>query len=235
VHPDAPCALRMLWSTLPPEEVAVAIYPQLSSWAGPEEVAFPRHSLSQVWLGGLGGEGPGACFYRVDSHNFGCRVHSSLTHILTAHTLTHAQIPPHVCAPTLQAAMALSDQPIFLLDTYSSLIVLYAMREGSGSPPFPPPQRSLLRQHINAVRQVRQRTPMLRMLREGVDDTHEFMRWLIEDAAAEEEGGGEGGASAAAEREERGGGGDDEEMLRLPFVHFLEAVEALAVQMLEEK
>ena len=47
-HPDEACAQRTLWAALPPPELANALYPQLSSWSSPDELAFPRHSLSRA-------------------------------------------------------------------------------------------------------------------------------------------------------------------------------------------
>lgn len=137
-HPDAPAAARLLWETLTPAELAVAVYPQLSSWAGPDRLAFPRHSL--------------------------CR-----------------------------AALALSKQPIYLIDAYSELVVFYAAQGrpggaegGDEAPPFPPPPGSLLRQHCSALAQARRMTPRVVFVREGEGPEAErrFGRWLIEDERA---------------------------------------------------
>jgi len=49
-HPDTMCALRVLWETLPPEELSIAISPHLSSWHSPDSLAFPRHTLSRAAL-----------------------------------------------------------------------------------------------------------------------------------------------------------------------------------------
>jgi hypothetical protein len=129
-HPDAASALRTLSSTLPPEELAAAVYPQLSSWSAPDDLAFPRHSLSR-------------------------------------------------------AAMALSGQPIYLLDTYSSLIIYYTAEATTHGVPFPPPPGSALRRHVAAVRQARRVTPRVLMVREGEERAGRFLEWLIEDGGEE--------------------------------------------------
>jgi len=138
-HPDTLCALRTLWDILPPAELATAIYPHLSSWASPDQLAFPRHSL--------------------------CR-----------------------------AALALSRQPIYLLDAYRSLVVFYAslghqhsisdgvITANSDSAPFPPPHQSQLRQHCAALSQARRLTPRVTVVREGEPGADQmFGQWLIED------------------------------------------------------
>jgi hypothetical protein len=137
-HPDTLCALRTLWDILPPAELATAVYPHLSSWASPDQLAFPRHSL--------------------------CR-----------------------------AALALSRQPIYLLDAYRSLVVFYASQghqhsSSSGgahtanAAPFPPPHHSRLRQHCAALSQARRLTPRITVVREGEPGADQiFGQWLIED------------------------------------------------------
>jgi Sec23/Sec24 trunk domain len=134
-HPDTLCALRTLWDILPPAELATAVYPHLSSWASPDQLAFPRHSL--------------------------CR-----------------------------AALALSRQPIYLLDAYRCLVVFYASQghQHSGadntnsSAPFPPPHHSRLRQHWAALSQARRLTPRVTVVREGEPGADQiFGQWLIED------------------------------------------------------
>jgi hypothetical protein len=135
-HPDTLCALRTLWDILPPAELATAVYPHLSSWASPDQLAFPRHSL--------------------------CR-----------------------------AALALSRQPIYLLDAYRSLVVFYASQghQHSSTPnaaaaaaPFPPPHHSRLRQHCAALSQARRLTPRVTVVREGEGEGDQiFGQWLIED------------------------------------------------------
>ncbi|KAG7672316.1 hypothetical protein Ndes2526B_g06689 [Nannochloris sp. 'desiccata'] len=138
-HPDTLCALRTLWDILPPAELAIAVYPHLSSWASPDQLAFPRHSL--------------------------CR-----------------------------AALALSRQPIYLLDAYRSLVVFYASeghqhRNSNGvdtanseSALFPPPHSSILRQHCAALSQARRLTPRVTVVREGDPGADKILgQWLIED------------------------------------------------------
>lgn len=36
LHPDTPTALRLLWSSLPPEDLQTAVYPCLSSFQDPD-------------------------------------------------------------------------------------------------------------------------------------------------------------------------------------------------------
>lgn len=138
-HPDFPAALRSLLRQLPPDELAVAVCPQLASWSSLDEVAVTHHSLSK-------------------------------------------------------AALAVAQQPLYVLDSFLQLIILYAAnRAGSGSssmdtalepaaqPPYPPPATSTLRRTVGAIRTARRRTPELLMLRQGEGDTGEFDAWLIED------------------------------------------------------
>ena len=63
-----------------------------------------------------------------------------------------------------RAALVTAGAPIFLLDTFSQL-VLYYVEGYPASIPFPPPQSSLLRKTIQALKQHRQVTPQLKMLR----------------------------------------------------------------------
>ncbi len=79
-----------------------------------------------------------------------------------------------------RAALTTSGVPIFLLNAFTEVIVYY-MASTPPDLPFPPPQTSLLRRKVNAVRAARRLTPQLRMLREGVDDVAPFMRHLIEE------------------------------------------------------
>ena len=130
-HSDTLCASRVLWDTLSPSELATAVYPHLSSWASPDQLAYPKHSL--------------------------CR-----------------------------AALALSRQPIYLLDAYHTLIVFYAAQghvaAGGALPPFPPPHRSQIRQHCAALSQARRLTPRMIVAREGEGGADQlFGQWLIED------------------------------------------------------
>ncbi len=135
-HPDLPAALRSLLRQLPPDELAVAVCPQLASWSSLEEVAVTHHSLSK-------------------------------------------------------AALAVAQQPLYVLDSFLQLIVLYASSSSSSSsspdaapaapPPFPPPAASTLRRTLAAIRAARRRTPELLMLRQGEGDAAAFDAWLIED------------------------------------------------------
>eukprot|EP00887_Chlorella_sp_A99_P008180 scaffold12.g8180.t1 len=49
-HPDLEAFVRQLWLTLPPGELATALYPRLSSWVDADTVAGTRHSLSRAAL-----------------------------------------------------------------------------------------------------------------------------------------------------------------------------------------
>lgn len=133
-HPDFPAALRSLLRQLPPDELAVAVCPQLASWSSLEEVAVTHHSLSK-------------------------------------------------------AAITVAQQPLYVMDAWCQLIILYATSRGEGSvadavaaapPPFPPPAASMLWRALAAIRVARRRTPELLMLRQGDDDAAAFA-WLIED------------------------------------------------------
>ncbi|KAL0031778.1 hypothetical protein WJX79_006935 [Trebouxia sp. C0005] len=82
-----------------------------------------------------------------------------------------------------RAALVTAGAPIFLLDTFTSLILYYT----SGYPssiPFPPPQSSLLRKTIQAMKQSRQISPQLKMFRGGFDDASQFTSKLIEEPDA---------------------------------------------------
>ena len=50
-----------------------------------------------------------------------------------------------------RAALITSGSPIFLLDSFTSIIVYYAPN-APASLPYPPPQTSALRQTINALK-----------------------------------------------------------------------------------
>ena len=63
-----------------------------------------------------------------------------------------------------RAALVTAGAPIFLLDTFTSLILYYTPGYPS-SIPFPPPHSSLLRRTIQAVKQSRQISPQLKMVR----------------------------------------------------------------------
>ncbi|KAL3139738.1 hypothetical protein ABBQ38_004043 [Trebouxia sp. C0009 RCD-2024] len=82
-----------------------------------------------------------------------------------------------------RAALVTAGAPIFLLDTFTQLI-LYYMPNCPPSIPFPPPHSTMLRKTIQALKQHRQVTPRLRMLRGGVDDVSAFTENLIEEPDA---------------------------------------------------
>ena len=63
-----------------------------------------------------------------------------------------------------RAALVTAGAPIFLLDTFTQLILYYT----PGYPPalpFPPPHSTLLRKTVQALKQHRQVTPQVMMLR----------------------------------------------------------------------
>lgn len=88
-------------------------------------------------------------------------------------SLTVTTLPGHHHCKWLQAysrhslsraALVTAGAPIFLLDTFTQLILYYT----PGYPPslpFPPPHSTLLRKTIQALKQHRQVTPQLKMLR----------------------------------------------------------------------
>ncbi|KAI3432284.1 hypothetical protein D9Q98_003844 [Chlorella vulgaris] len=120
------------------------------------------------------------------------------------------------------AALAVEQQPIWVLDTFTHLICLYAAGTASGvvggapPPPFPPPADSLLRRTLAGIRQVRRSTPELLLLRQGLDDSSIFFDSLLEDG-----GGGGGGGSGQVPTQLQG-------QPQHSFVSFLEAVEQQA-------
>lgn len=104
-HPDLRAALHHLWTALPPDELACAVYPRLASYSDADHEALPRHSLSR-------------------------------------------------------AALLTSTAPLFLLDSYSHLVLLCTARW----PPeqlFPPPLTSAVRVRIAQQARRRQQTPMV--------------------------------------------------------------------------
>jgi hypothetical protein len=190
-HPDRAAAMRALLRVLPPDELSVAVCPQLSSWASPDEVAVLHHSLSA-------------------------------------------------------AALAVSQQPIWVLDTFLQLVVLdrgsttassssssSATAAGAQPPQFPPPAASLLRRTLAGIRQVRRATPELLMLQQGVGDTMAFNAWLIEDAPP-----AEAWAADQQQQQQRGRGdeeGQQQQQLQWPsFVAFLNAAGSQAQHLLQE-
>lgn len=50
VHPDQRTFLASLAGQLAPQSLARVVYPLLCSWAGPDDLAFPAHSLSRAAL-----------------------------------------------------------------------------------------------------------------------------------------------------------------------------------------
>jgi len=79
-----------------------------------------------------------------------------------------------------RAALITSGSPIFFLDAFTSLIVYYAPT-ADPSLPFPPPQNCALRGMINKLKQERNITPKLLMIRGGYDNAEPFERYLIEE------------------------------------------------------
>lgn len=78
-----------------------------------------------------------------------------------------------------RAALLTSGAPIFLLDAFTTIIILYT----SGYPPhlpYPPPAGSAVRRAAAQLRGSRRQIPQLLMLREGVDDVAPFMGRLLE-------------------------------------------------------
>lgn len=153
-----------LLRVLAPDELSVAICPQLASWSGPDQVAGLQHSLSA-------------------------------------------------------AALALGQQPLWVLDSYSQTICLCTAAAAAAGVPFPPPADSLLRRTLAGIRSARRATPDLLMLRQGQDDTAPFDCWLLEDAPP---------AGAAAQEAQQAG-------QEWPsFVAFLDAVTREAQRLLAE-
>lgn len=88
------------------------------------------------------------------------RIYVAMMHSRRAEAMLQAY-PRHSLS---RAALVTAGAPIFLLDTFTSLILYYT----SGYPssiPFPPPQSSLLRKTIQAMKQSRQISPQLKMFR----------------------------------------------------------------------
>ena len=63
-----------------------------------------------------------------------------------------------------RAALVTAGAPIFLLDTFTNLILYYTAGYKPDIP-FPPPHTSLLRRTMQGLKQQRQVTPQLKMLR----------------------------------------------------------------------
>ncbi|AQK86237.1 sec23/sec24 transport family protein [Zea mays] len=79
-----------------------------------------------------------------------------------------------------RAALIMSESPIFLLDTFTNLIVYYSST-ADPSFPFPPPRDCLLRTTINKLKQDRCITPKLTFIHGGEDDSTLFESYLIEE------------------------------------------------------
>lgn len=107
-HPDLRASLHHLWTALPPEELACAVYPRLASYADADHEALSRHSLSR-------------------------------------------------------AALLTSTAPLFLLDSYSHLMLLCTAR-WPAEQPFPPPLASAVRVRIAQQARRRQQTPAVRIV-----------------------------------------------------------------------
>jgi len=79
-----------------------------------------------------------------------------------------------------RAALITSGSPIFLMDTFTSIIVYYAPN-APPELPFPPPQNSKLRQAVNALKGERVITPHLHFIKGGVDSVAPFEAKLLEE------------------------------------------------------
>jgi len=79
-----------------------------------------------------------------------------------------------------RAALITSGSPIFFLDAFTCLIVYYSPTADPALP-FPPPQNCTLRRVINKLKQERNITPKLLIIRGGYDNTEPFERYLIEE------------------------------------------------------
>lgn len=81
--------------------------------------------------------------------------------------------------------------PIYVLDAFTTLIVYYSPTADPALP-FPPPQNCGLRSMINKLKQERNITPKLLMIRGGRDNTEAFDRYLIEEQEVDGSGIGTG-------------------------------------------
>ncbi|XP_010557420.1 PREDICTED: protein transport protein SEC23 [Tarenaya hassleriana] len=79
-----------------------------------------------------------------------------------------------------RAALITSGSPIFFLDAYTTVIVLYSST-ADPSLPFPPPQDCLLRKKIKKLKEERSITPKLMFIRGGQDDPTAFENYLLEE------------------------------------------------------
>uniref|UniRef100_A0A7I4EH88 Sec23/sec24 transport family protein n=1 Tax=Physcomitrium patens TaxID=3218 RepID=A0A7I4EH88_PHYPA len=92
-------------------------------------------------------------------------------------TLDKPAFPRHLLS---RAALITSGSPIFFLDAFTTLIVYYSATADPALP-FPPPQNCGLRSIINRLKQERNITPKLLIIRGGHDNTDPFDRYLIEE------------------------------------------------------
>ena len=92
----------------------------------------------------------------------------------------------HPCHPLSRSSLAISRQPLYMLDAYDIMVVFYAdqghVAAGVHPPSFPPPNSSALRHHIAAITQARRLTPRVVVVREGEPGADQvFGQWLFED------------------------------------------------------
>lgn len=161
-HPDLRAVVHHLWASLPPDLLRCATYPVLTSFTDPDTqvrslLLHMTHDFASV------------CDWT--SRNF-----KDLTLACAREPLLQAR-SQHALS---RAAFISAGAPIFLLDSFTELIVYYVV----GFPrhlPFPPPPQSLLRRTITSLRQRRRPTPSLKMLRGGVDDGQPFLACLVEE------------------------------------------------------
>ncbi|KAG6549307.1 hypothetical protein Mapa_009293 [Marchantia paleacea] len=109
--------------------------------------------------------------------------------ILSSYTTPDKQAYPRHSLS--RAALITSGSPIFFMDAFTTLIVYYSPTADL-SLPFPPPQNCQLRALINKLKQERNITPKLLMIRGGHDNTEPFERYLIEEQDVDGSGLGTG-------------------------------------------
>ncbi|KAG6778194.1 hypothetical protein POTOM_018047 [Populus tomentosa] len=105
-------------------------------------------------------------------------LHHAIYPVLTSFSTPDKQAYP--CHSLSRAVLINSDSPIFFLDAFTTLIVLYSSTADPALP-FPPPQDCLLRSTINKLKQERSITPKLIFIRGGQDDASAFENYLIEE------------------------------------------------------
>ena len=74
--------------------------------------------------------------------------------------------------------MKLSQAPLFLMDAYDTVGVLYLK---DSELPYPPSPSSLIRQSVNELRQSRKNAPRYFTAREGDENAKAFMEKLLDD------------------------------------------------------